>query len=109
MSKTKTDRKVNRCIKQLNKQLRDDVFGDRFFARQYRKAYVDGLSYYQYELIDRECPERNRVIRHWLWSGEIIHSYKVHIEMNDFIVTSDFWKKYWKKHPRRKYKYVGMM
>ena len=106
MSKTKTDKRVNRCIKQLNKQLREDVFGDRFYARQYQKAYVDGLSYYLYELIDREQPERNRLIRHWLWSGEIIHSKKVHLEMNDFIVTSNFWEKYWEQHPK---KYVGMV
>lgn len=108
MSKTKDDRRVNRCIRQFNKQLREDVFGDRFFARQYQKAHVDGLSYYLYELIDRECPERNRVIE-WLWSGEITNSHKVHIEMNDFIITSDFWKKYWEKYPRIKYKYVGMV
>lgn len=104
MSKTKVDKKVNRHIKKLNKDLREDVFGDRFFARQYQKAYVDGLSYYLYELIDRDQPERNRVIRHWLWSGEILHSNKVHIEMNEFIITSDFWKRYWEKHPKKQFR-----
>ena len=95
--KSLMDRKVNRDIKDLNRKLEQDVFGRRFWARQYQKAQVDGIGYYLYELCDREQPERNYVIRHWMTGWEIYRFHKVWEEMNNFIVTSDFWAKYHKK------------
>ena len=50
MSKTKDDRLVNRNVKKLNRQLANDVFGDRFYARQIQKGKGDGIMYYMYEL-----------------------------------------------------------
>jgi len=38
MSKTLIDKKVNRVIKKLNKQIKQDVFGNRFEARQLQKS-----------------------------------------------------------------------
>lgn len=94
MKKLIEDKKVNRNIKKLNKQLRDDVFGNRFYARQVKKHKTDGIMYYQYELIDNECPERNTIIRGWLTAYEIYMFNRVWEAMNDFIVNSDFWQKY---------------
>ena len=34
MSKSNIDKKVNRYVKNLNKCISKDVFGDRFFLRQ---------------------------------------------------------------------------
>ena len=93
MSKTKDDRLVNRNVKKLNKQLAQDVFGDRFCARQIRKSKGDGVMYYMYELCDREQPNRNRIVP-WETAFAIDILNKIWTEMNEFIVTSDFWEKY---------------
>ena len=92
MSKTLMDKKVNRSVRLLNRQLYEDVFKDRFFVRQYSKQYRDGIEYYLYELIDRKCPERNEITHGWITGFEITELHKLHILINDFIVTSDFWK-----------------
>ena len=93
MSKTKDDRLVNRNVKKLNRQLAQDVFGNRFYARQIRKSKGDGVMYYMYELCDREQPNRNRIVP-WETAFAIDILNKIWTEMNDFIVTSDFWEKY---------------
>ena len=36
--KTKNDKKVNRTVRTLNKDLEKDIFGNRFWLRQYRKV-----------------------------------------------------------------------
>ena len=36
--KTKTDKRVNKITKSINKQLEKDVFKDRFWIRQYKKT-----------------------------------------------------------------------
>ena len=92
--KTKDERKVNVNIKKLNRQLAADVFGDRFYARQVRKDRNDGITYYLIELIDREQPDRNKLCHGWLTAFEIYRFNKVWEEMNNFIITSDFWTKY---------------
>ena len=93
MSKTKDDRLVNRNVKKLNRQLAQDVFGNRFYARQIRKSKGDGVTYYMYELCDREQPNRNRIVP-WETAFAIDILNKIWTEMNEFIVTSDFWEKY---------------
>lgn len=97
MSKLLDDRKVNRNVRKLNKQLQADVFGDRFYARQVKKSKADGIMFYQYELIDNECPERNELVHGWLSAFEIYKFNHIWIAMNDFIVKSDFWEKYNKR------------
>ena len=86
-------RKVNRRARQLNKQLAQDVFGKRFWVRQVQKQYKNDIHYFQYELIDNLQPERNRLL-HWLTEFSLITFNDLWIEMNDFIITSDFWKTY---------------
>lgn len=93
MKKSKALRKANRLTRQLNKQLSADVFGDRFYAREVKKAHVQEIDYLQYELVDREQPERNRLLP-WMDVYEVIISKKVWVEMNSFIVSSDFWRKW---------------
>lgn len=90
--KTNKDKKINRIVRQLNKQLQKDVFGTRFWARQYRKSNKDGITFYMYELCDRLQPERNKICG-WYSEFEMLTFRPLHIEINDFIVTSDFWTK----------------
>ena len=87
-------RKVNKRARQLNKQLANDVFGNRFWVRQVRKQYIDGIHYFQYELRDRLQPERNKIICGWFNEFNLLTFNDLWIEMNDFIITSDFWKTY---------------
>ena len=87
-------RKVNRRARQLNKQLANDVFGNRFWVRQVQKQYKDDVHYFLYELRDRLQPERNRLVPGWLSEFAIMTFNDLAIEMNDFIITSDFWQTY---------------
>ena len=94
MAKTKTDRKVNRKVKKFNKELREDVFQGRFEVRQLAKTRVDDMQYYLYEVRDNHHPERNRIVP-WEWGDSIFFMDKIWREMNDLIITSDFWSLYW--------------
>lgn len=88
-------RKVNHRVRQLNKQLKQDVFGNRFWVREVQKQYNDGIYYFLYELRDREQPERNRIVKSgWLTEFALLKFNNLWLDMNDFIVTSDFWQKY---------------
>lgn len=91
--KSNTDKKINSMVKKLNKSLRADVFGNRFDVRQVSKSTADGVRFYIYKLIDNEQPQRNYETN-YLTSGEILNLHKLHIEINDFIVYSDFWQKH---------------
>ena len=96
MSKTKTDKKVNKKVREFNKSLKEDVFENRFWVRQYQKALLDGVSYYLYELIDELGSNRNRIIREWIRGESDFFMHKIFEEMNDFIIKSDFWE-LWRK------------
>ena len=91
MGKTLGERKMNRKIKTFNKQLKRDVFGNRFWIREYRKSRIDGITYFLFELKDREQPERDCLIHGWI---NEFADWKIFTEMNDFIINSDFWEKY---------------
>lgn len=96
--KTKYDKKVNQSARKLNRQLRNDVFQDRFSVVQKRKqGFVDCHKYhvYLYEFLDKKCPERN--FEKWLTESEILISSKLFELMNRFIITSDFWMTFDKK------------
>lgn len=93
MKKSLDDRKVNRNVKKLNRELKNDVFGTRFEARQLKKSYKDGIRYYLYELRDNLQPERNKIVG-WENAFALYTFNKIWTEMNDFIVTSDFWSTY---------------
>lgn len=86
-------RKVNRRVRQLNKQLAEDVFGNRFWVRQVQKQYKNDIHYFQYELRDRLQPERNKLL-YWLSEFSLVTFNDLWLEMNDFIITSDFWETY---------------
>ena len=93
--KTLIDKKVNRAVKNLNRSLRQDVFGTRFELRQYRKQRGhDGVMYYIYQMIDNEQPSRNTLARGWESGYAIVNFSSLWIAMNDFIIQSDFWTKY---------------
>lgn len=95
MGKSKNDKKVNKRVKQLNKQIREDVFGDRFWIKQIQKSKVEGINYYLYELRDRIQPERNQIVNcGWLTDFAITTFNDLAIEMNNFIVNSNFWTEY---------------
>ena len=86
-------KKVNCRARQLNKQLKQDVFGNRFWIKEVQKQYVNGTHYFMYELRDREQPNRNRIINEWYTEFSLLTFNHLWIEMNNFIITSDFWQK----------------
>lgn len=91
MAKNNIERKVNKQIRHFNKALKQDVFKDRFEIREIQKGFgVDGIEYFRYILIDHADSARNYET-YWFSEYEI---YKIFWEMNNFIVSSDFWKKY---------------
>ena len=94
--KTLDAKKVNRNVRRLNRQLRADVFGTRFEARQYKKSKgVDGIEYFMYILIDNEQPERNKICPFWCVDCCVRFAInELAREMNNFIVLSDFWEKH---------------
>lgn len=98
MGKTVADKQVNRVARKLNKSLKKDVFGNRFEIHQVQKAKgkETGFEYYLYELVDNIEPERNRIIGWRTWF-EITQTAALHREMNDFIVSSNFWQLYLSK------------
>lgn len=90
--KSKSDKKVNRLVKSLNRQIHTDVFGDRFSVLQVSKTgYYDCHDYhiYLYRFIDKKQPERN--FEKLFSEGEILIQKALYIDMNEFIVSSDFW------------------
>ena len=95
MGKSNIDKKVNRKVKELNKKIAQDVFGNRFWLKQIQKSKVHDYNYYAYELRDREQPNRNRFISgYWIGETSILLFNDLWLEMNNFIIESDFWQKY---------------
>ena len=94
--KTKTDKKVNRITKSINRQLEKDVFKDRFWIRQCKKTKNNcNVQCYLFELCDRKNP--TRIYRTgWLWGDSEFLMKILLLEMNDFIISSDFWITYQK-------------
>lgn len=90
--KSKSDKKVNRLVKSLNRQIRNDVFGDRFSLLQvFKTGKYDCHDYhvFLYRFIDKKHPDRN--FEKYFDEGEILIQKKLYIEMNEFIILSDFW------------------
>ena len=90
--KTRAERKINKAAKHFNRDLKNDIFAGRFYIHQYQKARLNGISWFLYELRDREQPERNCLIPGWLTEYDFMR--RACFEMNDFIICSDFWSKY---------------
>lgn len=90
--KNKTDKKVNKKVREFNKELKKDVFNGRFWVRQYQKTCYQGSMYYLYELIDCAQPERNKVIREWIRGESQFFMHTIWEEMNEFIIKSNFWE-----------------
>lgn len=97
MKKSKEAKAINQVVRRINKQIAADVFGNRFYIRQVMKARgADTCEYFLYELIDREDSSRNRLFKRWIcsYTDKRLMSSEVAIEMNNFIIESDFWTKY---------------
>jgi hypothetical protein len=100
MAKTKVDKKMNRIVKSINKDLEQDVFKNRFWIRQVKKDRDEvGSQYYLYEMKDRLEPERDSYMS-WLWGGSTFVKADFFEAINDFIIKSDFWSIYWKDESR---------
>lgn len=91
--KDKADKKVNKIVRTINKQLAADVFKDRFWIRQAKKSRENDIKYYMFELRDRKQPFRNTLIRGWFSEFSFLY-FDLSKEVNNFIVTSDFWEDY---------------
>ena len=98
MSKTNADKKVNRQIKAINRQIQSEgeVFGPRFSVRLLSKhGYPDAhdLHYYCIQFCDADQPQRDYV--ETFNQFEILISNKIWRAMNNFIIHSNFWKEIW--------------
>lgn len=105
--KTSADKRVNRAMKALNRQLKRDVYGDRFELKMVSKNGASwSRSYHWYEILlkDNERPERNEIV--WLSETDILVGVGLYRKMNDFIVYSDFWPEYWEKKKKENLKEV---
>lgn len=100
MAKSAYERKANRNVRAQNRELQKDVFGTRFFIRQIQKARADGILYFRYRLEDNLMPERNYETK-WYNEFEIGMGApnKLLKELNNFIITSNFWTLYRAAHP----------
>lgn len=98
MKKSKQAKQVNSIIKKFNRSLQRDVFGNRFYVRQIQKARVDGVDYFRFEMIDNEEPIRNTDIDGWCTVYDA--GRKVFEAVNNFIIYSNFWAK-WFNDPGR--------
>ena len=96
--KTKTDKRVNRITKSINRQLEKDVFKNRFWIRQCKKIKDNcNMQYYLFELCDRKDFTRNQICRKgWIWGNSEFLMKDLLLEMNNFIISSDFWATYQK-------------
>lgn len=95
MGKTKMDKKVNNYIKRVNKDLKRDVFGDRFWLRQVEKTFgEDKVRYYRYEIVDNKYPKNTKVLSAWFTGFGITTMNELMVDLNNFIIKSDFWETY---------------
>ena len=94
--KTKVDKKVNKIVKSINRQLKQDVFKDRFWIRQVQKQKNEyGMQFYLFEMRDRLEPNRNSIIAQgWIWGENRFLVSGLYEAINDFIIKSDFWSLY---------------
>ena len=61
----------------------------------YQKLYLNlQKNLKQYEYIDKECPARNYLSKGWKSEFSILTFNDLWIEMNEFIINSNFWTKY---------------
>ena len=100
-SKRNLKRKIRRVVRIINKQLRADVFGDRFslvIVGSNIVPYDDNSGWDAHFLIefrDAKCPERNYI--EWfdpydiIYSGLFVGGRHMDAVLNDFIIRSDFW------------------
>lgn len=85
---------VEKSIRKLNKHLKKDIYGKRFYAKITKSQFQNGVGYYLFTLYDREQPERNEESDSWYNVFEICKWHCVWREMNEFIVRSNFWENY---------------
>ena len=107
-AKGKIRRKVRATVRHINRNLRKDVFRERFWieiVEQHIRPWSDNSgweSYFRIAFHDRENPERD--YDYWfephfiIYSGLFAGGRHMDGDLNDFIVKSDFWEKYRAQH-----------
>lgn len=103
-AKDKIRRRVRATVRHINRNLRKDVFGDRFWIEiieQHIRPWSDNSgwdAHFRIAFHDRENPERD--YDYWfdphsiIYSGLFAGGRHMDDDLNNFIVNSDFWKKY---------------
>ena len=46
MPESKVHKRINKKVREFNKELKEDIFNGRFELRQYQKAKLDDMHYY---------------------------------------------------------------
>lgn len=92
-------RKVNRQIHGLNRNLKEDCFAGRFSVKMIKRKdeFLLRWPYPKFfiEIMDNEQPERNIVeLFHWSDSWGLREFETLIDILNNFIVSSDFWDRW---------------
>ena len=91
----KIQKEVNKIIRSLNKELKEDCFAGRFKILQSLRIdhHIEDdyyTSIYRFTFIDKEHPERN--VDKWIDTYSMFSfKYELLTFANDCIVESDFW------------------
>ena len=103
-SKRNLKRKVYRTIRHINKNLREDVFGDRFWLEVTNAnivPYDDNSGWdADFYVVFHDNENHSRDYGYWfnphniIYSGMFCGGRYVDSDLNDFIINSDFWEKY---------------
>ena len=103
-AKKKIGRKVKSTVRRINRGLREDVFGDRFWIEvidRQIKPWSDNSgwqAYFRIKFHDRENPERDfdgwYDLNSVIYSGFFAGGQHMDSDLNNFICESDFWNKY---------------
>lgn len=81
--KTKSDKRMNRTAKAINKMLKNDEVISNYRVQQYVKHRIEGISYYVYQIINIET---NKVLDYCSGSEmELVKFNKLILEVNDAI------------------------
>ena len=94
MKTSRCSKKFKNYVKNMNRQIERDVFRGRFKIQIEKETGLEderSVKYYLIQFIDKEEPSRNK---YYGWVLGIDYPGCLFMDFNNFIVNSDFWKKY---------------
>ena len=93
MNYKKEKRKLNKMIRNINKNLQTDVFKDRFYIKVHRQDKSRNSLCYLCEVVDTKNPIECPFLTNYCWFNKV-SEYELKSLLNHVIVQSDFWRDY---------------